>query len=846
VSSWDREWYLLENQIREEQFNNLDNFNNEFFRRLLQVLSDPQASDEDKLLAYADALHLGPEGNSGLPISSNNNLNQSALCAQLNIRKNARGNLEREDGESRSDQFLNGALLRPVFELTPRREIKKYPLDPALKKIFNDDNYQNYNGKGQRDAVRLALSSDSDETLVINLPTGSGKTLVSHALCMHAKPDQLTLVIVPTTSLAIDQSQRFKEVLTKSKERTHNGSYCWHAGLPQEDRESVRQRIREGTQRALVCSPEAVLGPGLISVVFQAAKKGQIANLIVDEAHIIDQWGASFRPDFQMLAPLVRSLREYSQFSIRCVLMSATLSANSFQTLANAFKESSKSLVHVNGCFLRPEIQYTVRQVAQSQHRKNIKQAILELPKPLIVYSVTKADAKDAFNDLKRVGLTRLGLWTGELIQLARRNNFNRQTIQSEFIRQWKDDELDIIVATSAFGLGIDKANVRSVVHIAVPEILDRFYQEVGRAGRDGKACQSLVLFHQDQVPVAQDINSENQVRIGDDKGFDRWKAMWDPGESTKQGRRKLSVKKLHRGLAFQSGYNEEWNWKTLLLMYRSGLVDLYLEPPVRPEKKEDQSGEDYNEELDHYYEQYRTQIIVDPMIDNHLEKSEWVDAVTPVRNAEKQSHQEGLDQLLSWLKAPSEVQICTTLASYYTIDGHSPQRTCGGCPTCEPPNLPSQVGNSSHQDGFLIQTAWADPFNRFPILQYVYFQTSTNSNPEQDFVRVHKAWIKQLINKGVVQSICAPRALMEKLQKEITGSTATFWSWDPLETNRIDESFFSQLVICSPSANNLPDLGLPKGLVMVLAPENLADVNGDVWWERNPSARSIDDMKII
>jgi len=845
VSSWDREWYLLEKQIRDGQFNNLGNFNNEFFKRLLQVLSDPQASDEDKLLAYADALHLGPEGNSGLPISSNDNLDQSALCAQLNIRKNARRNLEREDRESRSDQFLNGDLLRPVFELTPRREIKKYPLDPALKKIFNDDSYQNYNGKGQRDAVRLALSSDSNATLVINLPTGSGKTLVSHALCMHAKPDQLTLVIVPTTSLAIDQSQRFKEVLTNSKERAHNGSYCWHAGLPQEDRESIRQRIREGTQRALVCSPEAVIRSGLISDMFQAAKKGRIANLIVDEAHIIDQWGDDFRPNFQLLAPLVRSLRESSQFSIRCVLMSATLSANSFQTLANAFKESSKSFVHVNGCFLRPEIQYAVRRVMQSEHRKNIKQAILELPKPLIVYSVTKADANHAFNDLKRAGLTRLGLWTGESIELARRNNFNRQTIQSEFIRQWKNDELDIIVATSAFGLGIDKANVRSVVHIAVPETLDRFYQEVGRAGRDGKACQSLVLFHQDQDKVAKNMNSD-PVNIGNDKGFGRWKAMWDPGETTKDGRRRVSVKKLRRDLSYQTDLNEKWNWKILLLMYRSRLVDLYLEPPVQPEKKEGQSSEGYNEELDHYYEEYRAQIIVDPVVDNHLEELEWGKAVTPVRDTEKQSRYDALDQLLSWLAAASEVPICTTLASYYTIDGHSPQRTCGGCPTCEPPNLPSQVGDSSHQVGFLIQTAWANPFNRLPNLQYVYFQALPKSNPEQKFVRAHKAWIKKLITKGVVRSICAPKNLMEELQREITGSPAPFWSWDPLDSNQVEESVFSQLVLCSPSADNLPDLGFREGLIMVLAPENLSDVNGDAWWERTTSARSIHDMKLI
>ena len=87
------------------------------------------------------------------------------------------------------------------------------------------------------------------------------------------------------------------------------------------------------------------------------------------------------------------------------------------------------------------------------------------------------------------------------------------------------DNELDIIIATSAFGVGMDKADVRSILHTSVPDNIDRYYQEIGRSGRDGKASTSTVIFHEQQFIVAESINQSKLINI--DKGYKRWMKMW-------------------------------------------------------------------------------------------------------------------------------------------------------------------------------------------------------------------------------------------------------------------------------------------------------------------------------
>ena len=121
-------------------------------------------------------------------------------------------------------------------------------------------------------------------------------------------------------------------------------------------------------------------------------------------------------------------------------------------------------------------------------------EAVHHLPRPLIIYASKREDVKRWAEELKQAGFRRYGVMTGESTSKER----------SELIHNWSEKNIDIVVATSAFGLGIDRGDVRAVIHVCIPETIDRFYQEVGRIGRDGKAAISLTLYTEDDYKIAR------------------------------------------------------------------------------------------------------------------------------------------------------------------------------------------------------------------------------------------------------------------------------------------------------------------------------------------------------
>src|SRR5262249_38047138 len=142
---------------------------------------------------------------------------------------------------------------------------------------------------------------------------------------------------------------------------------------------------------------------------------------------------------------------------------------------------------------------------------------------------------------------------------------------------------LDGVVATSAFGVGIDKPDVRTIIHATVPETVDRFYQEVGRGGRDGKACNSLLLFSQRDRNLAETLSAPRL--ISDELGFKRWLALSSSAVALDQHGFLLEVDLdvVPPRLSQQSDYNAAWNMRTLIMMARAGLLQLESEPPDGP-----------------------------------------------------------------------------------------------------------------------------------------------------------------------------------------------------------------------------------------------------------------------
>ena len=145
----------------------------------------------------------------------------------------------------------------------------------------------------------------------------------------------------------------------------------------------------------------------------------------------------------------------------------------------------------------------------------------------------------------------------------------------------WNEDELDFLVATSAFGVGVNKDNVRTVIHATVPETLERFYQEVGRAGRDGKNSNSILLYSDEDIEIAKKFAKGDPKDIaGSEIGFERWSMMKQSATRFNDSYRTFDISKIRPSLVQSSKGNEKHNIQTLLLMARIGKIQLSKAPP--------------------------------------------------------------------------------------------------------------------------------------------------------------------------------------------------------------------------------------------------------------------------
>ena len=212
---------------------------------------------------------------------------------------------------------------------------------------------------------------------------------------------------------------------------------------------------------------------------------------------------------------------------------------------------------------LRPEPDYFLSHCSdETEKEKRVLETLRHGPRPAILYVTKVKDAISWHDRCRTEGWTRVGLMHGKT------SPKDRATV----IKKWQDDELDLVVATSAFGLGMDKGDVRLVLHACVPETIDRYYQEVGRGGRDGYACVSMMIWENKDLQLAKRMGSRQL--IGDKKGFRRWKAMWnDRIEYEEQCFVNLQKKWATEHWAGDS--NLIWNVRTLLLMARVGAIKL-------------------------------------------------------------------------------------------------------------------------------------------------------------------------------------------------------------------------------------------------------------------------------
>lgn len=551
-------------------------------------------------------------------------------------------------------------LFDEIFGQVHARSDTRINADPVFERLLG---LPTYTGHGQREAVRALVQLPGGEILIANLPTGSGKSVLAQLSPLLADPGSITVAIVPTVALAIDQAERMRSMLLAQDPHASLPPLAYHAGLNEDQRREVWQAIRDGRQRILFLSPEHATST-LRAPLEDAARAGRISHVVVDEAHLVIGWGNGFRPAFQLLPALIRSLQRLAPVStLRLVLASATLTAATIDALKHLFSAGQR--VHlVAGVYLRPEPRYAFSHAeSEAVRQQRIMETVRFAPRPFILY-VTRPDEAERWAGLLRsAGLSRLATFTGKTSALEREKLLNR----------WKGNELDAMVATSAFGLGVDKGDVRTIIHSTLPESLDRYYQEVGRSGRDGLASASILVYTDEDMGQARRMAISKVAR--ERTAFERWRLMiqhahHDPHETDVYW---LNLERLPARLVQNSDASAEWNIKTLILMARAEMLELVALTKARG----DGGLQELASEEDARFAAVRL------LQDNLRQEAAFHAALAEGRTRIREAGQAGFRALLSVVTG--RMEIGQALRQTYSImrDGiWSPvAQYCGGCP---------------------------------------------------------------------------------------------------------------------------------------------------------------------
>lgn len=326
---------------------------------------------------------------------------------------------------------------------------------PALKHTFGYDTWRD----GQAEIISAALAQ---RDCFVLLPTGGGKSLCYQLPALHLP--HITVVVSPLMSLMKDQVDALK---------AHGIAAAFiNSSQSRETVLDVFAQLRRGELKLLYVAPERLLQPAFLD---RLADVG-VSLFAIDEAHCISQWGHDFRPDYMALTLLKQRFPQ-----VPLMALTATADPGTQQDIVQQLG-LQQPLIY-RGSFDRPNIRYTVQ-----EKFRPLEQLLAYLKQQEnnsgIIYCSSRRKVDELTAQLAERGIRVAAYHAGH-------DAAQREQVQDAF----KRDDISIIVATVAFGMGVNKSNIRFVVHYELPRTIEAYYQETGRAGRDGVAAEAMMFF---------------------------------------------------------------------------------------------------------------------------------------------------------------------------------------------------------------------------------------------------------------------------------------------------------------------------------------------------------------
>ena len=603
-------------------------------------------------------------------------------------------------------------------------------------RLYGYYKFSTYNSFSQKMLMYLIAKMDKNETLLACLPTGGGKSLSWQLPAISQMYQGTIIVVVPTVALAIDHERSSKKAYDGILGAT-DYPLAYYSEIDNEKRNKIYNGIQNGTLPILYISPEALQHKEFRNIVFSAAEEGKISALFIDEAHLIVNWGVRFRPEFQLLSSFRNTLRDKCENGLKTVLLSATYTEEDTEIIKTIF--SDDNFTEYRADELRSEPSFYFKKCESEKERiQLVNKLVSQAPKPIIVYTVGPDECKKYFKAIKELGYSNVEMFTGETQNEKRK----------EIIKLWNENKLDIMIATSAFGMGVDKADVRTIITAYIPENISRYYQEVGRAGRDGYSALNYFLPF-DEIDKEYVSNLTKGVVLRVNSLVERWKELLSNAkrETPDKVWIDINVPPEHLKHTIIGKRNAGWNKDVVLLLFRSGLIDII--------DVENKSDSDYK-------------ILVYLKNIRILENSTLLENyITQYRDDERRRITDGVDAVKNLLK--TENKDC--YSSHFVNEFPYTEKICSGCPYCKKQGLSSFYNKGK----IVIESTKKDFTNEYELMSADMFDVFVKASksimlstkrqiPDNEIKNLIAFLISKSINLVIVKDLNEANDLLENL----------------------------------------------------------------------------------